>query len=190
MNKTAAIGAVLDAARTEPIVFTTGHASRIARSIADRPNHFYLTGSIGLASSIGIGIAQQTRRPTVVVDGDGSLLMNPVGLFTAGSLRDLPLVHVVLDDGRYASTGGQPVAPAGADFEALAVACGYRGVRRVKDVARLSAILRVETRDCASPVFIHCILSDVDDQTSGRVDRNLHEYANRLRAHIRRQLVA
>jgi thiamine pyrophosphate-dependent acetolactate synthase large subunit-like protein len=190
VNKTAAINAVLDVVRTEPIVFTTGYACRIARGIADRPNHFYMTGSMGLASSIAIGIGQQTRRPTVVVDGDGSLLMNPVGLLTAGSMRELPLVHVVLDDGRYASTGGQAVAPAGADFAALAAACGYRDVRRVTDVAELSAILRAEMRVCASPIFVHCVLSDVDDLVSARVDLNLHEYTKRLRGHIRELLAA
>ncbi|MEA5360278.1 thiamine pyrophosphate-dependent enzyme [Amycolatopsis sp., V23-08] len=190
MNKTAAVSAVLDAVRTEPIVFTTGYACRIARGIADRPNHFYMTGSMGLASSIAIGIGQQTKRPTVVVDGDGSLLMNPVGLLTAGSMRELPLVHVVLDDGRYASTGGQAVAPAGADFAALALACGYRDVRRVTDVAALGEVLREQMRVCASPVFVHCVLSDVDDLVSARVDLNLHEYTQRLRGHLRGLLAA
>ncbi|MEV7097646.1 thiamine pyrophosphate-dependent enzyme [Amycolatopsis sp. NPDC051045] len=190
MNKTAAVGAVLDAVKTEPIVFTTGYACRIAKGIADRPNHFYMTGSMGLASSIAIGIGRQTKRPTVVVDGDGSLLMNPVGLFTAGSMGDLPLVHVVLDDGRYASTGGQAVAPAGADFGAMAVACGYRDVRRVTDVATLGAILGAAMRACVSPIFVHCLLSDVDDPVSGRVDLDLHEYTERLRGHIRGLLAA
>lgn len=185
MNKTAAIGAVLDVVTTEPIVFTTGYACRIARGIADRPNHFYMTGSMGLASSIGIGIAQQTELPTVVVDGDGSLLMNPVGLVTAGGQPHLSLVHIVLDDGRYASTGGQAVAPTGIDFGAMAAACGYRGVRRATDVATLTMILRAELSACTSPTFVHCALSDVDQPISGRVDGNLDGYAKRLRGHLR-----
>lgn len=190
MNKTAAIGAVLDAVTTEPIVFTTGYACRIAKGIADRPNHFYMTGSMGLASSIGIGIAQQTGRPTVVVDGDGSLLMNPVGLLTAGGLPWLPLVHVVLDDGRYASTGGQAIASTSADFGAMAVACGYPRCRRITDAATLVTALRTELRGCSAPVLVHCVLSGEDQRISGRVDRNLDEYTTRLRGHIRELLAA
>jgi thiamine pyrophosphate-dependent acetolactate synthase large subunit-like protein len=70
-----------------------------------------MTGSMGLVASVGTGLALATGLVTVVVDGDGSLLMNPVGLIIAGAAQ-VPLLHLVLDDGQYAWTGGQPV-PAG-----------------------------------------------------------------------------
>lgn len=181
MNRTAAINAVLDVVRTEPIVFTTGYASRI-----DRPNHFHLTGSPDLASSVAIGIAQQTGRPTVVVDGDGSLLTNPVGLVTAGGLPSLPLVHIVLDD----HTSGQDVPASTADFGNLAIVCGYRRVLRVTDPATLVTVLRSELPVCTSTVFVHCVLFDADDPVTGRVDRNPDENAERLRGHLRELLAA
>lgn len=107
MNKVQAVGTVIERTPSRPVLFTTGYTCRIAKHIADRDNHFYMTGSMGLVSSIGVGIALSSGRSTVVVDGDGSLLMNPAGLITAGSMPHLPLLHVVMDDARYASTGGR-----------------------------------------------------------------------------------
>ncbi|MEV7012368.1 thiamine pyrophosphate-dependent enzyme [Streptosporangium sp. NPDC051022] len=185
MNKTDAIRTIIETSTDEPIVFTTGYTCRIARGVADRPNHFYMTGSMGLASSIGIGIAQQTGRPTIVVDGDGSLLMNPVGLLTAGAMDTLPLVHVVLDDGRYASTGGQHVPASRADLGALARACGYRNVREAGHVDALAALMRREVASCSRPSLIHCVLSGQDPPVSARVDADLGEHAARFGEYVR-----
>jgi sulfopyruvate decarboxylase subunit beta len=57
MDKADAISAVIDATPDTPVIFSTGYACRIANSIADRPNYFYMTGSMGLAANIGTGIA-------------------------------------------------------------------------------------------------------------------------------------
>lgn len=189
MNKTDAIAAVIAATIREPIVFTTGYACRIARALADRPNHFYMTGSMGLASSIGIGIAMETGGTTVVVDGDGSLLMNPVGLITAGTLGDLPLVHLVLDDGKYASTGGQDVPSAAADLGGLARASGYPTVRVVDEVAGLASILSEAIESCTAPVFVHCVVRDADPPVPPRIDGDLGEHAARFGQCVR-ELVA
>lgn len=190
VNKTDAVRALIEATGTQPIIFTTGYTSRIARGIADRPNHFYMIGSMGLASSIGIGIAQQTGLTTVVVDGDGSVLMNPVGLLTAGSLDSLPLVHLVLDDGRYASTGGQTVPCPRTDLAALALACGYRKTMEVSDAAALTAALRAELAACHTPVFVRCVLRGEDPPISARVDGDLGWYATRFGDHVRGLLAA
>src|SRR5260363_186197 len=99
MNKTVAIQQIILATTNQPIIFTTGYSCRIAAHLRHRPNHFYMTGSMGLAVALATGL------PTVVVDGDGSLLMNPASLIVAGAIPDLSLLHVVLDDGVYASTG-------------------------------------------------------------------------------------
>lgn len=185
MNKTEAVRAVIAASHAEPIVFTTGYASRIAYGIADRPNHFYMTGSMGLASSIGAGVAQVTGATTIVVDGDGALLMNPVGLLLAGAMPGLPIVHVVLDDGLYASTGGQEVPSSTTDLAALARACGYRDVRRVEDAAGLESLLRTEIGACTAPVFVHCVLAGPDEPVTARVGGDLGDHAERFRHHVR-----
>jgi sulfopyruvate decarboxylase subunit beta len=181
VNKTEALRAIIAAAEGRPIVFSTGHACRIAQAIADRPTHFYMTGSMGLASSIATGIARQAGRVTVVVDGDGSVLMNPVGLLTAGSRESLPLVHLVLDDGRYASTGGQ-VVPARADLPALATAAGYRRAETVSRVADLVELLGSVLGAGVHPAFVRCVVTGADEPVPARVGAELGLHARRFRS--------
>ncbi|GAA1997079.1 thiamine pyrophosphate-dependent enzyme [Catenulispora subtropica] len=184
MNKVEAIRTVLDHAADAPVVFTTGYACRIARGIADRPGHFYMTGSMGLASSIGAGLALQTGRTAIVVDGDGSVLMNPVGLLTVGALAALPLLQVVLDDGRYASTGGQAVPSRRVDLGALAGACGYRSVYETDRVEELAELLDAALPHCPGPVFVRCDLREPDPPVAPRIDADLPAHAARFARHV------
>lgn len=184
MNKTAAIGAVIAATEFEPVIFTTGYACRIACGIADRPSHFYMTGSMGLASSIGVGVARESGRTTVVVDGDGSLLMNPVGLLLAGSMPDLPLLHIVLDDGRYASTGGQAAPSLHTDMCAWAEASGYRRTFDAVYLEDLQALLAEQLAACTAPTFIRVALTEPETGVPGRVDPDLSGHALRFQRHV------
>lgn len=163
MNKEEAIAEVIRAAAAHPIIFTTGFSCRIARAVDDRPNHFYMTGSMGLAANIAMGITLSSGLPVVIVDGDGSLTMNPSCLLAIGAAPDLPLLHLVLDDGRYESTGGQHVPSRSADFPGLAAAAGYLGITRVERIPELSAVIGAWA---GSPktVFAHCIL-DTQQET-------------------------
>lgn len=158
MNKTEAISAVIAATRDEPIVFTTGFSCRIAHDIADRANHFYMTGSMGLAAAIGTGIALHSARPVVVVDGDGSLSMNPSCLLTVGALPALPLLHLLLDDNSYESTGGQDVPSEHIDFCGLARAAGYPTVSHADNAQDFGEALE-SGLTCSTPVFVHCRLT-------------------------------
>lgn len=184
MNKTAAIRTIIAATETRPIVFTSGSASAIAKDLADLPNHFYLSGPVGLASAVGIGVAMETNRTTVVVDGDGSLLMNPGGLIAAGTLTNLRLVHIVLDDGVYAFTGGEAIPSRRADLCALARAAGYRRVFSTARLDELNALLRSQLVSCSTPVFIRCALIGGDYATSARLSADLENHARRFYRHI------
>jgi len=184
MNKTAAIRAIIGATETRPIVFTPGSASAIAQDLADLPNHFYLNGPLGLASSVGIGVAMETERTTVVVDGDGSLLMNPVGMLTAGTLTSLRLIHIVLDDGVYAFTGGESIPSRRADLCALARAAGYRRVFSTAKLDEFAALLRSQLMSCTTPVFIRCALIGGDYATTERMTADLENHARRFYRHI------
>jgi thiamine pyrophosphate-dependent acetolactate synthase large subunit-like protein len=110
----------------EPVVASLGHPAYDLYGAGDRPANFYTWGSMGLASSIGLGLA--LARPDLrvfVLDGDGSLLMNLGSLATIGWTRPANLVLIVWDNGEYGTTGGQPTATAqGADLEAAARAMG------------------------------------------------------------------
>jgi sulfopyruvate decarboxylase subunit beta len=156
MIKAEAIEIVVKAASNTPIVFTTGYSCRIAQSIADRDSHFYMTGSMGLAATIGTGISLSTGRTVVVVDGDGSLAMNPNCLLTAGSLPGLDLVHIVIDDGAYESTGGQSSPTARLDFCRLARAAGYSHAYRVSTSTALADRLAERLARHSGPVLLHC----------------------------------
>ena len=184
MNRTTAISAIISATLDEPILFTAGEPARIAQGIADRPNHFYLTGSYGLVSSVGIGVALETRSATIVVDGDGSLLTNPAGLITAGLMPDLPLIHVVLDNGGYATNGSQVVLSRRADLCGLARASGYPRVYSTSQLEEFSGIVRNEIAVCSSPVFIRCVLAEDDAAAPRRIGADLENHARRFYDHV------
>jgi thiamine pyrophosphate-dependent acetolactate synthase large subunit-like protein len=184
MNRTSVIKAIIDATVDEPILFTAGEPARIARNIADRPNHFYLTGGTGLASSVGIGVAHQTRRPTIVVDGDGSLLTNPAGLITAGLLGDLPLVHVVLDGTLQPGRGRQIALTSRADLCGLAAAAGYPRVHTTHAFDEFAGVFRREVAVCSAPVFIRCVLAEDDAAVPVRIGTDLEYHARRFYDHV------
>lgn len=135
-----AVEAALPALDGYAVVCANGFISRWACSVKDRPSHFYMIGSMGLASSIGLGIAiSQPEQPVAVLDGDGNVLMNLGTLPMIASSRPKRFFHFVIDNGVYASTGNQPTASQGVQLEEVARASGYARVARVRDRATLDA---------------------------------------------------
>ena len=108
------------------VVTIMGAVAAELQSIGHRPNFFYLQHAMGLASSMGLGIAlSQPDRSVIVMDGDGSLLMNLGGLTTLARYRPRNLVHVVFDNESLLSVGGFPTATStGSDLAAIAAAAG------------------------------------------------------------------
>jgi len=139
MNRLEATRQLIAAAGGDPIVASLGHPAYDLYAAGDRPANFYTWGSMGLASSIGLGLAM--ARPDLrvfVLDGDGSLLMNLGSLATIGLLQPANLVLVVMDNQEYATTGGQPTPTAhGADLDAAARAMGVQRTATVRSVDEL-----------------------------------------------------
>jgi len=108
------------------VVTIMGAVAAELQSLGHRPNFFYLQHAMGLASSLGLGIAlARPDRTVVVFDGDGSLLMNLGGLTTLARYRPGNLVHVVFDNESLLSVGGFPTATStGTDLAAVAAAAG------------------------------------------------------------------
>jgi sulfopyruvate decarboxylase subunit beta len=108
------------------VVTIMGAVAAELQSIGHRPNFFYLQHAMGLASSMGLGIAlARPELQVVVFDGDGSLLMNLGGLTTLARYRPRNLVHVVFDNESLLSVGGFPTATStGSDLAAIAAAAG------------------------------------------------------------------
>ena len=144
MTRVEATRIVVEAAGDAPIVASLGHPAYDLFAAGDRAQNFYTWGSMGVASSIGLGLAlAQPARRVFVLDGDGSLLMNLGSLATIGLLQPANLVLVVIDNEAYATTGGQPTPTAhGADLEAAA-----RAMRVEARTARTAP----ELRDALAP---------------------------------------
>lgn len=121
-----------DAFPDQPIILTLGGTGReMIAAVGRKPNHLVNLDAMGQTVPLAVGVAmgELGRRPgkVVTVEGDGSLLMGLSILSTAGHVRATNLVTIVLDNGVYLATGGQPTAASDIDFVAAAAACGWTG---------------------------------------------------------------
>ncbi len=134
------------------IVSNLGVPSKELYAIKDRELNFYMLGSMGLASSIGLGLALVQERHVFVIEGDGSLLMNPNALIAIGEHNPENLTIVAIDNAAYGSTGNQETATrTQVDLEILARAGGIKNTMKVHTETELKdAILQ-------RPDFIHVI---------------------------------
>ena len=110
------------------VVTIMGAVAAELQQLGHRPNFFYLQHAMGLASSLGLGIALSKPNCKVVVfDGDGSVLMNLGGLTTLARYAPKNLVHVIFDNESLLSVGGFPTATStGTDLAGIARAAGIR----------------------------------------------------------------
>ena len=138
-----AIETILNHVAADDLVLsTTGMISREAFAILDRPGNFYMLGSMGLLSSFGLGLAVLTpHRRVFVLEGDGSALMSLGALPLIAAERPGNLVHIVLDNEAYESTGAQPSISSKVDLEEVAKSCGYAWVARVDGAEDLDRAL-------------------------------------------------
>jgi thiamine pyrophosphate-dependent acetolactate synthase large subunit-like protein len=145
MTRLDATRVIVESAGSAPIVSSLGHPSYDLFAARDRPQNFYTWGSMGVASSIGLGLAlARPDQRVFVIDGDGSLLMNLGSLATIGLMQPANLVLVVVDNEAYATTGGQTTPTAvGADLEAAARAMRVEA-RTVRTETALRDALAIE----------------------------------------------
>jgi len=123
------------------VVTIMGAVATELHSLGHRPNFFYLQHAMGLASSTGLGLALcLPEQRVIVIDGDGSLLMNLGSLSTMARYRPRKLVHVVFDNESLLSVGGFPTATStGTDLEGIARAAGIPRVATVRNVENFKA---------------------------------------------------
>lgn len=122
-----AIRVVTDTCPDASVIATTGYTGRDVFAVADRPGNFYMQGSMGHASSLGLGVAlSHPERTVIVLDGDGAVLMHLGALSMIGHEAPANFLHVVLDNQIHESTGGQSTTSASTSFPAAALAAGYR----------------------------------------------------------------
>ena len=111
------------------VVCNIGLPSQELHMIDDQPSNFYMLGTMGLASSIGLGLALSQPKPVVAIDGDGSVLTNFGTLPTIANNVADNFVLLIIDNGSYGSTGDQPTyAGKKTSLAAVATACGCETV--------------------------------------------------------------
>ena len=141
MRRLAALQAIYPELERSVVVTIMGAVAAELQSIGHRPNFFYLQHAMGLASSLGLGLAlARPELPVVVLDGDGSLLMNLGGLTTLARYRPANLVHVVFDNESLLSVGGFPTATStGSDLAAIAHGAGVPRTATVRTLEEFRA---------------------------------------------------
>ncbi len=137
LSREEAIGRILTAAGEDPVVSTTGKASRELYELREARGQghgrdFLTVGSMGHSSSIALGMAlQKPERRVWCLDGDGAALMHLGAMALIGANKPANLVHIVLNNEAHESVGGMPTVAGSLDLPALARACGYPGALSV-----------------------------------------------------------
>jgi len=139
--------------RNNPIVSANGFISRDLFETNEKNTNFYMIGSMGLASSIALGIAlKKSKKKIFVFDGDGNILMNLGSLATIGKMKPKNLIHIIFDNSAHESTGGQPTHSSIIRIEKIAQACGYK-IFRTNSKIKLKEIMS-KTKRQTQPIMI------------------------------------
>ena len=149
---------VLNAIDRELLVCNIGHPSQEVFELGDRPENFYMLGSMGLSSSIGLGVAMAQERKVIALDGDGSVAMNMGTLATIGLVRPKNFMLIIIDNQAYGSTGFQWSFTAGnLRLEDVAKGAGVESVEVVTEQDNIeSTVSRLLETDGPHVLVIKC----------------------------------
>jgi thiamine pyrophosphate-dependent acetolactate synthase large subunit-like protein len=179
----------VSALTAEPVVHANGYICRESFAVKDRIENFYMIGSMGMASAIGLGVALAAPdRPTVVFDGDGNLLMS-LGILPMigggpimGRGRPERLAHVVFDNARYGSTGNQASPSRAVGLHHVARAAGYERAIAVAGADEVHAAVAAALAG-GGPSFILARVT-AEEQPAPRIPYSPEEIRDRFRSGI------
>ncbi|HYA33006.1 MAG TPA: sulfopyruvate decarboxylase subunit alpha [Candidatus Bathyarchaeia archaeon] len=154
MTRYEAIEAAVPYLRGRTVVCNLGVPCKELYALCDQPSNFYMLGSMGLASSIGLGVSLYAKQEVVVLDGDGSLLMNPNALCSIAQHARDNLTVIALDNGTYGSTGDQCTPSQQLDLELLARGFGIQHTTKAYTAEELLNSLHLP----AGSKFIHALI--------------------------------
>ena len=149
-----------------PVVANLGPTTDELWNIGHRNRNFYTFGSMGLCSSMALGMALSTSDQVISFDGDGSLLMNLGAIATIG--REMPsnLIVVVWDNEEWGQTGHQPSHTAkGTDLEQVARSCNISKTATVNNEEDLLTVFRQALSE-EGPWFIVAKIEETDDEAT------------------------
>ena len=182
-SRTDVLRAVQKASRPDDcLVATTGYTGRELYALEDRANQIYMVGSMGCASTFGLGLAwARPEKRVIVLDGDGAALMRMGGLATIGYERPSNFVHILLDNEAHDSTGGQSTVSHSVDLAAVARACGYARSVRATSLEQLGKIV-ADQAGTKELTFVHVKMKPGAPDDLPRPTVTPVEVADRLRA--------
>lgn len=175
---------------TDPIVSTTGKASRelfeIREALSQPHEYDFLTvGSMGHASSIALGIALQKPNQKIwIIDGDGAALMHMGAMAVIGANAPKNLVHILINNSAHETVGGMPTVAGRVDMVTIARACGYKNTVSVNDFDALDSVLKAaKERAKLSFIEVKCSIGARADlgRPTTTAQKNKEEFMDFLR---------
>ncbi len=166
--------------KNEPAVLANGYISREFFNVTDRKENFYMIGSMGLASAIGLGVAlAQPEKKTLIFDGDGNVLMAMGTLAMIASCAPKNLIHLVFDNEVYESTGSQRTLSHEIRLEEVAKSAGYKQAMRVTRLEEIRpAYERLYKKE--GPSFLLIKVEPAFDPARGRVTHTPEQIRDRF----------
>lgn len=179
MEKHEVIKLVLEHFPQAYIVSTCGHISRDLYNIKDRVKNFYMVGSMGMAAPVALGLALvQPDKQFIILDGDGSLLMNLGIMSMIGQQCPKNLIHIVLDNGMHESTGGQQTVPL-TNIKDIATKLGYRFAIEVNSSKDWRGDVSTE-----GPTLVHFKINPRSEKIGKRVEWTPQEIVKRFSTNL------
>ena len=174
-----------DVVDSDLVLCATGMISREVFEVQDRPSNFYMIGSMGLLSSFGLGLALMSPGQRVIVlDGDGSVLMGLGTLPLIATEAPPNLLHIVLDNEAYQSTGGQPCISANVSIADIGKASGYASSIAVNTLGGIRSAL-AGSRTVDGPHLIVAKVANTPVEHIGRVTHSPTEIRDRFNSQVR-----
>ena len=180
MKGTEAFQEILPLISDEPVIHANGFICRESFALKDREANFYMIGSMGLASSIGLGVAMcKPDKKVIIIDGDGNVLMALGTLAMIAAEAPKNLIHVVIDNEVYESTGSQRSLSGKIKLEQVAKSSGYENVLRIDKKEEIKdAFLKL--KELTGPNFLLIKVEPCFDSSTGRVTHTPEEITERF----------
>ena len=150
------------------VISTTGKTGRELFSLKDCENYFYQVGSMGCANAIALGVALNSKKKIIILDGDGALLMKMGNMSTIGANQPKNLIHILLDNNVHDSTGQQLTNASTVDFSNIAINCGYKNSYSADNLDDFSKIIKTNLKNTFGPTFIHIKIQKGSIENLGR----------------------
>lgn len=192
MNREDIIRHIIEFTDNDPVISTTGKASRELFEIREargegHEKDFLSVGSMGHASSIAFGIALQKQDKKIwIIDGDGAVLMHMGAMAVIGANAPKNMVHIVINNGAHETVGGMPTVAGKIDLVTIAKGCGYPYAVSVDNFADLDMELEAaRKRDMVNLIEVKCSIGARDNlgrptTTAGENKENFMKYIKEL----------